>query len=267
MEQAKYRILLTSDIHCTDLDDWYGMSNDDRMQKWVDAVLDQHAKRPFDLILIVGDISLDFHCDITPYEKGYSSAQYFVEHYLSQLPKDVPLRLIAGNHEFGYPNEEWKTITGHERQSYAIVGNQLFILLDSFQGELAPDRLRFTQHLLEQFPTHDVWIISHFFELPMADDAFGKLIASTPRIKGLFMGHTHRCGVIPLGEGFGNKTVVQLGNFSFTRGDYQTEFWGLRDLLIYPDRAISRYLQLENDVVIRSNPTHIEAQISHIAEY
>ena len=267
MEQVQYRILLTSDIHCTDLDEWYGVTNDDRMQKWVDAVLDQHAKRPFDLILIVGDISLDFHCDITPYEKGYSSARYFAEHYLSQLPKDVPLRLIAGNHEFGYTNEEWKTITGQERESYAIVGDQLFILLDSFQGELAPDRLRFTRNLLDRFPSHDVWIISHYFELPFSDDDFGKLIATTPRIKGLFMGHTHQCHVIPLGEDFGNKTVVQLGNFSFTRGNYQTTFWGLRDLLIYPHKAISRYLQLENDVVIRGTPTHIEARISDVAEY
>lgn len=267
MEQATYRILLTSDIHCTDLDEWYGVSNDDRMQKWVNAVLREHAKRPFDLILIVGDISLDFHCDITPYEKGYSSAQYFVERYLSQLPKDVPLRLIAGNHEFGYTNEEWQAITGHRRASYATVGNQLFILLDSFSGELAPSNLRFTLDLLEQFPTHDVWIISHYFELPLQDDAFRRLIADTPRIKGLFMGHTHRCGIIPLGEELGNKTVAQLGNFSFTRGDFQTEFWGFRDLLIYPHKAICRYLQQESDVVIRGKPTHIEGQISHIGEY
>lgn len=267
MEQANYRILLTSDIHCTDWDEWYGVSNDDRMQAWVNAVLAEHEKHPFDLILILGDISLDFHYDMTPYSKGYSTSKIFIERFFSQLPKDVPVRIIAGNHEFGYPNEEWKAITGYERSGYATVGNNLFILLDSFSGELVPNNLNYTRSLMAQFPSHDVWILSHYFELPFADEEFRKLIAEEARIKGLFMGHTHRCGVIDLGEEFHHKTIAQLGNFSFTRGDYATELWGLRDLLIGPDGALSRYLQLENDLVIRGVPMHVEARISDIVRY
>lgn len=267
MEQANYRILFTSDIHCTDWDEWYGVSNDDRMQAWVNAVLAEHEKHPFDLILIVGDISLDFHYDMMPYTKGYSTSKIFIERFFSQLPKDVPVRIIAGNHEFGYPNEEWKAITGYERSGYATVGNNLFILLDSFSGELVPNNLNYTRSLMEQFPSHDVWIISHFFELPLQDDAFRELVAQNERIKGLFMGHTHRCHVIDLGEEFHHKTIAQLGNFSFTRGDIQTTSWGFRDLLIGPEQTVSRYLQMENDVIFRGTPTHIEARISDLAEY
>jgi hypothetical protein len=36
---VKKRILLTSDMHCTDLMDWYGVRDADRQQAWVDAVL------------------------------------------------------------------------------------------------------------------------------------------------------------------------------------------------------------------------------------
>ena len=35
----KFRVLLTSDIHCTDLEDWYGVRDEERMQRWLEDVL------------------------------------------------------------------------------------------------------------------------------------------------------------------------------------------------------------------------------------
>ena len=267
MAQECYRVLLTSDIHCTDLDDWYGVGNDERMQLWLDTVLEEHEKHPFDLILIVGDISLDFHCEKTPYEKGYSSSKIFLDRYVAGLPKDVPLRIIAGNHEFGYTNGEWRALTGQDRSGYAILGENLFILLDSFTGELAHTSMSFIHKLMAEYPCHKVWLVSHFFEAPFQDPEFAELVAKNNRIMGLFMGHTHLCHVIDLGQEFHNKTIAQLGNFSFTRGDFQTTFWGFRDLLITKDKAVSRYLQRESDVVIKGVPTHIDARISDIVYY
>ena len=46
----------------------------------------------------------------------------------------------------------------------------------------------------------------------MKDGVFHELVAEVKRIKGLFMGHTHLCHVIDLGEEFNNKTIAQLGN-------------------------------------------------------
>lgn len=46
------RILITSDIHCTDLEDWYGIRNEARMEHWLRCVSLEHEKHPFDLILI-----------------------------------------------------------------------------------------------------------------------------------------------------------------------------------------------------------------------
>ena len=39
-----YRILITSDIHCTDLEDWYGVSDHDRMEHWLEAIHREHEK-------------------------------------------------------------------------------------------------------------------------------------------------------------------------------------------------------------------------------
>ena len=60
-----YRILLTSDLHDTDLETWYGVSNEERLEHWLGQVHAEHEKMPFDLILIPGDISLDYHANLT----------------------------------------------------------------------------------------------------------------------------------------------------------------------------------------------------------
>ena len=57
--QSSFRILFSSDIHCNDLQAWYGVSNADRVQHWVDCVKAEHEKQPIDLLLLLGDFSLD----------------------------------------------------------------------------------------------------------------------------------------------------------------------------------------------------------------
>ena len=104
---AQYRILMTSDIHCTDLETWYGVSDSDRMEHWLSRILEEHEKQPFDLILIPGDISLDYHAERTPFDKGYSTAYLFMKMYASRLPAGVPVLVGAGNHE-QFPEETWE---------------------------------------------------------------------------------------------------------------------------------------------------------------
>ena len=132
---APYRILITSDIHCTDLEDWYGVSDDSRMEHWLRSVWLEHERQPFDLILIPGDISLDYHECKTPFDKGYSTGYVFMKMYASRLPAGVPVLVGAGNHE-QFPEETWQKITGNPRQCHAVVGSHTFILLDGFRDEL-----------------------------------------------------------------------------------------------------------------------------------
>lgn len=274
---GKYRVLLTSDIHCTDLEDWYGIRDEVRMQRWLEDVLAEHAQHPFDLILIPGDISLDYHAEKTPFEKGYSTAYLFMKMYASRLPAGVPVLTGAGNHE-QFPDAVWQKITGNPRQCHGVVGNHTFIMLDGFREALkttydssdvySPMDVAYIRELLDRYPENHVWLISHYFDLERESDAFRKLVADDPRIKGLFMGHTHEHQLIPMGPEWGNKIIAQTGNYSYTMsGAANGGFWGFRDLVIEDDKAVSSYIMTGSDVILEEGPVHFDRWVNEIAEY
>ena len=274
---GKYRVLLTSDIHCTDLEDWYGIRDEVRMQRWLEDVLAEHARHPFDLILIPGDISLDYHAEKTPFEKGYSTAYLFMKMYASRLPAGVPVLTGAGNHE-QFPDAVWQKITGNPRQCHWVVGNQTFIMLDGFREALkttydssdvySPMDVAYIRELLDRYPENHVWLISHYFDLEREADAFRKLVADDPRIKGLFMGHTHEHQLIPMGPEWGDKIIAQTGNYSYTMsGAANGGFWGFRDLVIEDDKAVSSYIMTGSDVILEEGPVHFDRWVNEIAEY
>lgn len=272
-----YRILITSDIHDTDLETWYGVSNEDRLEHWLRQVRAEHEKMPFDLILIPGDISLDYHANRTPYDKGYSTAYEFIKLYASRLPEGVPVLVAAGNHE-QFPCDAWELITGNKRQCHALVGDHTFIMLDGFCEALgksydstdaySPMDVAYIKELVERYPGNHVWLVSHYFDTELESEEFRKLVASDNRIKGLFMGHTHEHQLIPLGEAWGNKIIAQTGNFSYTMsGAHQGGFWGFRDLVIGEDKAVSSYIMVESDVILEDGPAHFDRWVNEIAEY
>lgn len=274
---GKYRVLLTSDIHCTDLEDWYGIRDEVRMQRWLEDVLAEHARHPFDLILIPGDISLDYHAEKTPFEKGYSTAYLFMKMYASRLPAGVPVLTGAGNHE-QFPDAVWQKITGNPRQCHGVVGNHTFIMLDGFREALkttydssdvySPMDVAYIRELLGRYPENHVWLISHYFDLERESDAFRKLVAEEPRIKGLFMGHTHEHQLIPMGPEWGDKIIAQTGNYSYTMsGAANGGFWGFRDLVIEDDKAVSSYIMTGSDVILEEGPVHFDRWVNEIAEY
>ena len=274
---GKYRVLLTSDIHCTDLEDWYGIPNDLRMQRWLDAVLEEHDRHPFDLILIPGDISLDYHAERTPFDKGYSTGYVFMKMYASRLPAGVPVLVAAGNHE-QFPEETWQKITGKPRQSHWVLGDHTFIMLDGFREELkttynssdeySPMDVAFIRELMDRYPENHVWLISHYFDLERESEDFRKLVAEDSRVKGLFMGHTHEHQLIPMGPAWGNKVIAQTGNFSYTMsGAANGGFWGFRDLVIDDTKAVSSYIMVDSDVILEEGPVHFDRWVNEIAEY
>ena len=274
---GQYRVLLTSDIHCTDLEDWYGIPNDLRMQRWLDAVLEEHDRHPFDLILIPGDISLDYHAERTPFDKGYSTGYVFMKMYASRLPAGVPVLVAAGNHE-QFPEETWQKITGNPRQSHWVLGDHTFIMLDGFREELkttynssdeySPMDVAYIRELMDRYPENHVWLISHYFDLERESEDFRKLVAEDSRVKGLFMGHTHEHQLIPMGPAWGNKVIAQTGNFSYTMsGAANGGFWGFRDLVIDDTKAVSSYIMVDSDVILEEGPVHFDRWVNEIAEY
>lgn len=273
----KYRVLLTSDIHCTDLEDWYGIPNEERMERWLADVLAEHARQPFDLILVNGDISLDYHAERTPFDKGYSTGYVFMKMYASRLPAGVPVLATAGNHE-QFPDAVWQKITGNPRQCYGVLGNHTFIMLDSFREDLkttydssdkySPADVGYIKALMEQYPDHHVWLISHYFDMGRESEEFKTLVAEDDRIKGLFMGHTHEHQLIPLGAAYKDKLIAQTGNYSYTMsGAANGGFWGFRDLVIDDTKAVSSYIMVDSDVILDEGPTHFDRWVNEIAEY
>ena len=274
---GNYRILLTSDIHCTDLETWYGVSDEDRLQHWLEEVLAEHARHPFDLILINGDISLDYHAERTPFEKGYSTSYVFMKMFASRLPAGVPVLVTAGNHE-QFPEETWQKITGNSRQCHAVLGNHTFIMLDGFRealmttydstDEYSPMDVAYIKALMERYPENHVWLISHFFDMDLESGEFKELVAKDHRIKGLFMGHTHEHQLIPLGPEYGNKVIAQTGNFSYTMsGAANGGFWGFRDLVIEDKKATSSYIMVDSDVILEEGPVHFGRWVNETVEY
>lgn len=274
---ADYRILITSDIHCTDLETWYGVSNEARMEHWLRCVHAEHRQHPFDLILIPGDISLDYHMEKTPFDKGYSTGYLFMKMYASRLPAGVPVLVTAGNHE-QFPEPVWQKITGNSRQCHAVVGNHTFVMLDGFREALLPTYdsadvyspmdVSYIRQLLEAYPGNHMWLVSHWFEMEEESEEFRRLVAEEPRIRGLFMGHSHDHRLIPLGPGYGDKVIAQTGNFSYTMSGADTGgFWGFRDLMLSGEKAVSRYIMADCDVVLENGPTHFDRWINEIQEY
>ena len=273
---AGYRVLITSDIHCTDLEDWYGVSDEERMVHWLRCMLAEHQRHPFDLILIPGDISLDYHQEKTPFDKGFSTAYLFMKMYASRLPEGVPLLVTAGNHE-QFPEAVWRKIAGNPRQCYHVLGNHTFVMLDSYcaalgktydsSDEYTPMDVPYILELMERYPENHVWLLAHGFEPDKETEAFRRVVVD-PRVKGLFMGHSHDHRLIPLGREWGNKTIAQTGNFSYTMsGAHTGGFWGFRDLVIGEEKAVSSYHMAQSSVILEEGPIRFDARVSAVAEY
>lgn len=280
--QKDLRVILSSDIHCTNLQQWYSTDYRVRMQHWVDTVLAEHAEKPIDLLIINGDISLDYWISggsVIQYGKDKATSKIFISKYLSQLPKEIPVFIIPGNHE-QYSNEDWLALTGNNRQGHMYVGGTLFICLDTFAGNLDPTEhhdgvytgvdVAYINELLETYPEGDVYLVAHHFDTAKESTAFKKLVKENDRIKGLFSGHTHKTAVIELGAVWGNKTIAQTGNFAYFKDTAKESFWGFRELVITDTDAYSQYIIAESKATVDGEKMEFErtlrAQVTYYGE-
>ena len=255
-ERTDFRVLISSDIHCTFLNKWYGLSNEERMQHWVNSVLAEHAKQPIDLIIFAGDLSLDFWGNggsYTRFEK--STTKEFIEKYVSQIPDEIAKLYLPGNHE-AFANDMWREITGNDRACSYLLGNNLFICPDSFRVDTTPDYntdgrytpmdVQFIKGEMEKYPETNVFLVSHHFQMSQETAQF-KTLLQNKRIVGLFQGHTHISDLITLGADCGYKIIAQSGHFAFSEAaDPVNDFWGFREIVITKDGAVSSYIQVQS---------------------
>jgi hypothetical protein len=171
----------------------------------------------------------------------------------------------------------WQKITGNPRQSHYVLGDHLFVLLDSFNGALGtvydssdrytPMDVAYVRGLMEEHPHKYVWLLAHWFEMEEETEAFRQLVRD-PRVKGLFMGHSHDHRLIPLGPEYDGKYIAQTGNFSYTMsGAHTGGFWGFRDLRIRGSRATSSYIMAESTVILEGEAVTFGRRVSEVAAY
>ena len=286
----KLRVLISSDMHYsissqqpyTVQSDYYGITNERRLQHWVDCIKEEHEKDPIDLLLIAGDVSFDL-CD----KRGTvtnglgSTVDPFMGKYVSQLPKEIRLFVLPGNHD-PYYDINWVKKTGFHRQGYVALEDHLFIMVDTFPDGMEENYdikygtpyvqadVEFIQGVMDQYPNHSVWLVSHYFHHKGESEEFRELVRENDRIIGLFAGHSHQSSIIPMGEEYANKTIAQTGHFSysyyraFPSGNVEDEFnafFGFRELVIEGKCAYSNYIVPDTKglpLVLKDNVTKVD---------
>lgn len=274
-EDTDFRVIVTSDVHYTDLNGSpNGYNADGRLQLWVDSILQEHEKESVDLVIVNGDVSLDYReanggGDLLV--SGISGTELFVKNYVSQLrAKGISVVVLPGNHE-QYSEDDWRELTGNNRNETYELGNNLFIMPDSFGTNLDPQGdaqqsdgtysafdVAYLKKMMSQYPEHNVYIVSHHINMAQQQDSqFLNLLQTNENIVGLFSGHTH--SALTLGgeddtTTYGGKTVAQTGHFSWEK---DTTSWGFRDLVITADSAECKYISVaENNGTITCTPVN-----------
>ena len=251
------RILLMSDIHNCHMNT-YGVSNDERMQRLFTHLNEEYRRAPYEMLLMLGDYSLDFwEYDILGsfLREDRSYTREFVEKYCHLIPS--PWKMIAGNHE-QYGEEKWREITGCNRRECWATDGWLFLLLDSFaanldpavhsDGTFTPIDVAYVREKMAEYPDHRVILCAHHFDFDRETQAAKDLIRDK-RIVCLFSGHVHRSDILTLPEELGGKKILRTGQYSYSAAQSILDsMWGYREVCLYDDRLTSRYITPENSI-------------------
>ena len=236
-ESSHRRVLLVTDIHyCAKT--WHGADRDTRAEALVAALKRQMEETPYDMILCLGDYSLDFWA----WEEGgsyvntphVSFTKQFVDRYVPRFPAKA--YLIPGNHE-QYGCEAWRQITGFSRQFAVCCGDTVFAMCDTFGGDLDPAvhsdgtytgiDTAFLRQVLEKHPDRQVILCMHDLIPEKESEEARALIRSNPRIRCAFAGHVHISETILLDDSWRNLPLIHCGDFSYHLGSPRLN-WGFQ---------------------------------------
>ena len=247
------KIIIMSDVHLC-RHDWYGVSSEERLSEMIENLNSAYDREPYEAILFLGDYYLDFWL----YEEGgtfvhhkLSNTERFVKSFLSRL-KCKNYYMLPGNHE-QYPNEKWKEITGNYRQFSVVIGDVLFIMLDTFSGELDPNYdhdgvytspdIGYIQAEMAKYPNLPVVLCAHYFAVEKKSkisenftsfskesEKFVDFIKNEDRILCLFCGHDHICIAEEI-ENCGGKYLFHDGQYSYSLAEPEDSCpWGWREV-------------------------------------
>ena len=249
------RILLVSDTHYCQVD-FNGVPTADKMKRLIQHINDEYAKDPFEFILFLGDYSLDhwqWNTKGTWLTKGKSYTKDFVVNYCCDLP--TPYYMIPGNHEqFG--EEMWKQVSGCSRNFHVVLDDFLFILWDSFGGNLDPDfhsdgtytpmNVKQIRKIMDMHPDKKVFLCSHHIEPSNTEEEIA--LFNDERVICAFRGHTHSSTAVAMPEAYAGKLIVQTGGWNSITPESHTP-WGIRDMYLDDHSAVTRYIVQENELI------------------
>ena len=234
------RVLIITDIHNCHKQ-WHEADNDTRLEYMISALRKENEQKPYDIVLALGDYSLDFWAweigGSYLWDEPVSRTKEFMEKYYPRIPKKM--YMIPGNHE-QYSNEDWKKITGFEREYAIVYGEYVFVMLDTFAGDLGPKEdsdgkytginVPLVKAVLNNHPDKKIILCLHDLMEDKESEEARKLICEEKRIICAFAGHRHRSNIRMLDEEWRNLAVVYSGDFSYNGGHLKERNWGFRIL-------------------------------------
>lgn len=249
------RIILMSDIHYG-CGEFFGRQKDEIAELLCSDLEAEYKKDPYEALLLLGDYSLDhwaWNTKGTYLTLGISNAKRFADRYLPRLaPTGVEVRMIAGNHE-QYGEALWNELTGHRRREHIVIGDILFILCDTYGGDLDPTdhsdgtyigvQMDDIHELMARYPDKKVILCAHWFDIDAESEEFRELLRREDRILCLFCGHNHLSRIANTGEANGSKPIIYTGHYSYS-GEKNRILClpGYRELIIGEDGISSKYI-------------------------
>lgn len=234
------RIIIITDIHNCHFE-WHDMPNEERMELVCDSLKKEYELKPYDTILALGDYSLDYwKWNIKGsymWDVPVSRTDEFMKKYYPKFPTKA--YIIPGNHEL-YSNEEWIHFTGFPREYAVVYGDYVFVMLDTFAGDLAPKEhsdgvysglnVKFIKEVLCDHPDKKIILCTHDLDASKESEEAAELIREEKRIICAFAGHTHKDNTVILPDSWRNMCVFYCGDFSYNGGRQKEKNWGYRIL-------------------------------------
>lgn len=253
------RVLLLSDLHYTTDEtpealtarakeakpslaagDAFGLTQKEKLARAIADMNAECAEKPADLVLFLGDLSLDdppYRCLPENYCEACMAA-------LRTLP--CPVYVLPGNHD-SYPPAGWEASTGCARQYVIDTKEALFVMLDTFallpaagasgSGYSGVD-CDFLESVLSKDPGKPVILCAHGLDPAKESGRFFEILRAHKEIKLMFRGHTHLHGVlsveaVPLADigGYAYNGMIIENKYTFSVFD-PAWAWGYQVLEI-----------------------------------
>jgi len=233
------RILIATDLHYCEML-WHNTDRVGRMKKFCTSVNKEYSENPFDMMLFLGDYSLDFWVWSTGGTYLNNPPVSDTANFMKDIYPQLPLKayMIPGNHE-QYGNEKWKELTGFPRQFSVVYGDYVFLMCDTFAGNLNPTEhndgtytgidTEFLKLMLQTHTDKKIIICAHNIIPERETEELKKLICENERIIAAFTGHTHRSNTVILDSQWRNFPIFYCGDFSYSSGQ-ENPNWGYRIL-------------------------------------